>query len=181
VSVTDKGRALTVAADLFDGINEFLGGAVSWLSLLMVLVTFIIVVLRYAFDLGWIWLQESVTFMHAALFLIGAAYTLKHEGHVRVDIFYRKFTPRTRAWVDLGGALFLLLPVCLFIFSVSWGYVAQSWELNEGSREAGGLDGVYLLKSLMLVMAGLLVLQGLSQAMRRLMSLLRGVPEEAES
>jgi TRAP-type mannitol/chloroaromatic compound transport system permease small subunit len=168
-----------MVADLFDGINEFLGGAVSWLSLLMVLVTFIIVVLRYAFDLGWIWLQESVTFMHAALFLIGAAYTLKHEGHVRVDIFYRKFTPRTRAWVDLGGALFLLLPVCLFIFSVSWGYVVQSWELNEGSREAGGLDGVYLLKSLMLVMAGLLVLQGLSQAMRRLISLLQGVPEEA--
>lgn len=170
-----------MVADLFDGINEFLGGAVSWLSLLMVLVTFIIVVLRYAFDLGWIWLQESVTFMHAALFLIGAAYTLKHEGHVRVDIFYRKFTPRTRAWVDLGGALFLLLPVCLFIFNVSWGYVMQSWELHEGSREAGGLDGVYLLKSLVLVMAGLLVLQGISQAMRRLLSLLQGVPEEAES
>lgn len=177
--MTGMGRKLAMVADLFDGINEVLGSAVSWLSLLMVLVTFIIVVLRYAFDLGWIWLQESVTFMHAALFLIGAAYTLKHEGHVRVDIFYRKFTPRTRAWVDLGGALFLLLPVCLFIFSVSWGYVVQSWELNEGSREAGGLDGVYLLKSLMLVMAGLLVLQGLSQAMRRLISLLQGVPEEA--
>jgi TRAP-type mannitol/chloroaromatic compound transport system permease small subunit len=177
--MTGMGRKLAMVADLFDGINELLGSAVSWLSLLMVLVTFIIVVLRYAFDLGWIWLQESVTFMHAALFLIGAAYTLKHEGHVRVDIFYRKFTPRTRAWVDLGGALFLLLPVCLFIFSVSWGYVVQSWELNEGSREAGGLDGVYLLKSLMLVMAGLLVLQGLSQAMRRLISLLQGVPEEA--
>ncbi len=177
--MTGMGRKLAMVADLFDGINELLGSAVSWLSLLMVLVTFIIVVLRYAFDLGWIWLQESVTFMHAALFLIGAAYTLKHEGHVRVDIFYRKFTPRTRAWVDLGGALFLLLPVCLFIFSVSWGYVVQSWELNEGSREAGGLDGVYLLKSLMLVMAGLLVLQGMSQAMRRLISLLQGVPEEA--
>ncbi|MEJ2395750.1 MAG: TRAP transporter small permease subunit [Candidatus Thiodiazotropha sp.] len=178
-AMTGMGRKLAMVADLFDGINEVLGSAVSWLSLLMVLVTFIIVVLRYAFDLGWIWLQESVTFMHAALFLVGAAYTLKHEGHVRVDIFYRKFTPRTRAWVDLGGALFLLLPVCLFIFSVSWGYVVQSWELNEGSREAGGLDGVYLLKSLMLVMAGLLVLQGLSQAMRRLISLLQGVPEEA--
>jgi TRAP-type mannitol/chloroaromatic compound transport system permease small subunit len=175
------GRKQAMVADIFDGINEFLGSAVSWLSLLMVLVTFLIVVLRYAFDLGWIWLQESVTFMHAALFLVGAAYTLKHEGHVRVDIFYRKFTPRTQALVDLGGALFLLLPVCLFIFSVSWGYVVQSWELHEGSREAGGLDGVYLLKSLMLVMAGLLVLQGMSQAIRRLMSLLQGVPEEADS
>ena len=176
----DRGRALQAAADLFDVINEHLGSAVSWLSLLMVLVTFVVVVLRYAFDLGWIWLQESVTFMHAALFLVGAAYTLKHEGHVRVDIFYRKFTPRTRAWVDLGGALFLLLPVCLFIFSVSWDYVAQSWSLHEGSREAGGLDGVYLLKSLILVMAGLLVLQGLSQAMRCMISLLRGASVEVQ-
>lgn len=154
-----------------EGISEILGGAVSWLSLVMVLVTFLIVVLRYAFDLGWIWLQESVTYMHAALFLVGAAYTLKHEGHVRVDIFYRRFSPRTRAWVDLGGSLLLLLPVCLFIFSVSWEYVVQSWALYEGSREAGGLDGVYLLKSLMLVMAGLLVLQGLAQAIRRLLTL----------
>ena len=107
-----------------------------------------------------------------ALFLVGAAYTLKHEGHVRVDIFYRKFSPRTRAWVDLGGTLLLLLPVCLFIFIASYDYVAQSWALQEGSREAGGLDGVFLLKSLILVMAGLLVLQGLSQAIQRLLLLL---------
>ncbi len=173
-ALADRGRTLAAVADLCDGINEFLGSTISWLSLLMVLVTFVIVVLRYAFDLGWIWLQESVTYMHAALFLIGAAYTLKHEGHVRVDIFYRKFTPRTRAWIDLAGALFLLLPVCLFIFSVSWDYVAQSWALREGSREAGGLDGVYLLKSLILLMAGLLVLQGMAQAMRRLLTLLWG-------
>ncbi len=152
--------------------NEYLGRAVSWLSLLMVLATFAIVVLRYAFNLNWIWFQESVTYMHAALFLVGAAYTLKHEGHVRVDIFYRKFTPRSRAWVDLAGTLFLLLPVCLFIFFISWEYVAQSWDLREGSREAGGLDGVYLLKSLILVMAGLLVLQGLSLAIGRLLLLL---------
>jgi TRAP-type mannitol/chloroaromatic compound transport system permease small subunit len=170
--VSSRGRRLAVLADLLDGLSEILGSAVSWLSLLMVLVTFLIVVLRYAFDLGWIWLQESVTYMHAALFLVGAAYTLKHEGHVRVDIFYRRFTPRTQAWVDLGGSLLLLLPVCIFIFSVSWEYVAQSWALHEGSREAGGLDGVYLLKSLILVMAGLLVLQGLAQAVRRLLILL---------
>jgi len=160
-----------------ESINEFLGSAVSWLSLLMVLVTFLIVVLRYGFDLGWIWLQESVTYMHAALFLIGAAYTLKHEGHVRVDIFYGRFTPRARAWVDLFGSLLLLMPVCLFIFYVSWDYVTQSWSVHEGSRETGGLDGVYLLKSLLLVMAGLLVLQGLAQAIRCLFELLglRGI------
>lgn len=153
-------------AGLLDGINEWTGRAVSWLSLLMVLVTFAVVVLRYVFDLGWIWLQESVTFMHGALFLIGAAYTLKHEGHVRVDIFYQRFSPRHQAWVDLLGSLLLLVPVCLFIFSVSWDYVVQSWSLHEGSREAGGLDGVYLFKSLILVMAGLLLLQGLSIVIR---------------
>ncbi|MEJ2592320.1 MAG: TRAP transporter small permease subunit [Candidatus Thiodiazotropha sp.] len=158
-------------ADTCEAINEWLGRAVSWLSLLMVLVTFVIVVLRYAFDLGWIWLQESVTYMHAALFLIGAAYTLKHEGHVRVDIFYSRFGRRGKAWVDLFGSLLLLMPVCLFIFIVSWDYVAQSWELHEGSQEAGGLNGVYLLKSLILMLAGLLVLQGLAGAIRKLLFL----------
>jgi len=158
-------------ADTCEAINEWLGRAVSWLSLLMVLVTFVIVVLRYAFDLGWIWLQESVTYMHAALFLIGAAYTLKHEGHVRVDIFYSRFSERGKAWVDLFGSLLLLMPVCLFIFIVSWDYVAQSWELHEGSQEAGGLNGVYLLKSLILMLAGLLVLQGLAGAIRKLLFL----------
>lgn len=160
-----------------ESINEFLGSAVSWLSLLMVLVTFLIAVLRYVFDLGWIWLQESVVYMHATLFLLGAAYTLKHEGHVRVDIFYGRFSPRSRAWVDLFGSLLLLMPVCLFIFYISWDYVVQSWSVYEGSRETGGLDGVYLLKSLLLVMAALLVLQGLAQTVRCLFELLglRGI------
>ena len=177
-SASRKHSLLNSIAASIDGLNEFLGRAVSWLSLLMVVVTFVIVVLRYAFDLGWIWLQESVVYMHAALFLVGAAYTLKHEGHVRVDIFYRKLGERARAWVDLGGVLLLLLPVCLFIFSVSWEYVMQSWALHEGSREAGGLDGVYLLKSLILLMAGLLVLQGVSQAIRSLILLLQGSADE---
>ena len=159
-------RFLLKSARALEALNEWIGRAASWLSLFMVLVTFAVVVLRYAFDLGWIAMQESVTYMHAVLFLAGAAYTLKHQGHVRVDIFYQRFSPRAQAWVDLFGGLFLLLPVCLFIFCVSWEYVAQSWELQEGSREAGGLDGVYLLKSMILVMAGLLVLQGLATVLR---------------
>ncbi|MEW8383569.1 MAG: TRAP transporter small permease subunit [Candidatus Thiodiazotropha taylori] len=164
----------------FDQVNERLGQAISWLSLLMVLVTVAVVVLRYVFQLGWIWLQESVTFMHAALFLVGAAYTLKHEGHVRVDIIYRKFSERGRAWVDLIGTLTLLLPVCLFIFFISWDYVAKSWALFEGSREVGGLEGVFLLKSLILVMAVLLVLQGISLAIRSLSQLLNQGEVSAE-
>jgi TRAP-type mannitol/chloroaromatic compound transport system permease small subunit len=167
-------------ANRLEGLNEWLGRGVSWLSLLMVLVSVFVVVMRYVFDLGWIWLQESITYMHAALFLVGAAYTLKHDGHVRVDIFYREFRPRTKAWVDLLGSLFLLLPVCLFIFVDSWDYVRQSWSLHEGSREAGGLDGVYLLKSLILVMAALLVLQGLALAIRNLLVLSGQTSNEAE-
>lgn len=169
-SLSPDGKLERLALRL-ERINERLGEAVSWLSLLMVMVTFAVVVLRYVFDLGWIWLQESVTYMHATLFLVGAAYTLGHEGHVRVDIFYRRFSRRTQAWVDLGGALLLLVPVCVFIFWVCWGYVMQSWALLEGSREAGGLDGVYLLKTLMLVMAALLLLQGLAQVIRRALEL----------
>ena len=157
---------------LFEFINEWMGRTISWLSLFMVLTTFTVVVLRYVFDLGWIWLQESVTFMHGALFLVGAAYTLKHEGHVRVDIFFQGFSPQKQAWVDLLGSLLLLMPVCLFIFVVSWDYVAQSWSLHEGSREAGGLDGVYLFKSLILLMAGLLLMQGGSTVIRCVLRLL---------
>jgi TRAP-type mannitol/chloroaromatic compound transport system permease small subunit len=174
-AIREVASALKLLADTCESINEWLGRAASWLSLFMVVVTFVIVVLRYAFDLGWIWLQESVTYMHAALFLIGAAYTLKHEGHVRVDIFYSRFSERGKAWVDLFGSLLLLMPVCGFIFVVSWDYVMQSWALHEGSREAGGLDGVYLLKSLILLMAGLLMLQGLAGVIRKLLHLL-GLP-----
>lgn len=113
-------------------------------------------------------MQESILFMHALVFLLGAAYTLKQDAHVRVDIFYRKLGTKGKAWVDLLGTLFLLMPVSLFIFWVSWDYVASSWSLLEGSREAGGLPGVYLLKSSILIMASLLLLQGLAMLMRSL-------------
>ncbi len=150
-------------------INEFAGRLVSWLALFMVITTFAVVILRYLFDTGWIAMQESITYMHALLFLVGAAYTLKHQGHVRVDIFFGKFSERGKAWVDLLGTLFLLTPVCLFILFVSWDYVAISWSMMEGSQEAGGLAGVYLLKSMILVMATLLLLQGIAMLLRSLL------------
>ena len=154
-------------------LNELIGRWVSWLTLAMVVVTFAVVLLRYLFNIGWIALQESITAMHALVFMLGAAYTLRHEGHVRVDIFYRKWGERGRAWVNLGGSLLLLLPVCLFIAIISWDYVASSWSLLEGSREAGGLPGVFLLKSVIPLMATLLLLQGLAQAAEAIL-ILRG-------
>ena len=149
-------------------LSEWSGRLVAWLTFAMVLVTFLVVVLRYAFDLGSIALQESITYMHAVVFMLGAAYTLRHEGHVRVDIFYRRFGARGRVWVDLLGTLFLLIPVTLFIVWVSWGYVADSWALREGSREAGGLPGVFLLKSVIPLMALLLLLQGIAMGLKAL-------------
>ncbi len=145
---------------ILEATAEYLGRMVAWACLLMVLIVFVVVVLRYLFDMGWIAMQESATYLHAAVFMLGAAYTLKHGGHVRVDIFYEKMSVRGKAWVDLLGTLFLLLPLSIFIFVASWDYVAESWSVLEGSREAGGLPGVFLLKTLILILPVTLVLQG---------------------
>jgi TRAP-type mannitol/chloroaromatic compound transport system permease small subunit len=154
---------------LINTIERFIdwsGRAVSWLTLLMVIVTFIVVVLRYVFDIGWIGLQESITYMHAMVFLIGASWAVQQEAHVRVDIFYSRFSAKTRAWIDMLGSLLLLLPVMVFIGWISWEYVIDSWDVLEGSREAGGLPAVFLLKSLILVLAAMLILQVMVQVVR---------------
>lgn len=156
-------------AQYLNTLSEWIGRTIAWLALALVLLVFAIVVLRYGFEIGSIAAQEGALFLHALLFLFGAGYTLKHDGHVRVDIFYRRFSPTRQAWVDLLGSLLLLLPVCLFIIVSSWDYVSSAWALREGSREAGGLPGVFLLKTSIPIMAGLLLLQGLAQALRALL------------
>ncbi|MBK1618024.1 C4-dicarboxylate ABC transporter permease [Lamprobacter modestohalophilus] len=153
-------------AEHLEWINHSIGALVAWLALAMVLMTFVVVVLRYVFDSGSIALQESVTYMYAILFMLGAAYTLQQDGHVRVDILYQRFSRRGRAWVNLLGTLFLLVPVSVFLLLSSWGYVADSWAVKEGSREAGGLPGVWLLKTLLLVMPALMLVQGLIWVLR---------------
>ncbi len=157
-----------------DYINDVTGRSIAWLTLAMVLITFLVVLLRYAFNLGWIAMQESVVYLHAVVFMLGAGYTLKQNKHVRVDIFYDKMNARAKAWVDLSGALLLLIPFCLFVIYISWNYVSLSWSLLEGSREAGGLPAVFLLKSTIPIMAGLLLLQGVSQALRSVLVLRDG-------
>lgn len=172
--------ALSGIARRIDSLNETVGRAISWLTLAMVLVTFTVVVLRYLFNIGWIAMQESVTYMHAVVFMLGAAYTLKHAGHVRVDIVYRARSRRTQAWIDLWGALLLLLPVCLFIGWISWEYIAASWSVRETSQEAGGIPAVFLLKTVIMVMALLLVMQGISQVLNSLLIVLTGNRETAQ-
>jgi TRAP-type mannitol/chloroaromatic compound transport system permease small subunit len=138
-------------------VVEKSGQAVAWLTLLMVLLTFSIVILRYGFNLGWIWLQEIVIYFHVAVFTIAAAWTLQKDGHVRVDIFYTDMPEKKRALVDLLGTVLFLIPFCLFVLIISWPYVADSWQLLESSREAGGLPLVFVLKSLILVLPALLL------------------------
>jgi TRAP-type mannitol/chloroaromatic compound transport system permease small subunit len=135
------------------------GKAVAWLTVVMVLLTFIIVVLRYGFNLGWIWLQESLTYLHVAVFSIAAAWALQQDSHVRVDIFYAKMTKKNQARVNLLGSLLFLVPFCVFVLFIAWPYVANSWMLLESSREAGGLPLVFLLKSLIMLMPALLLCQ----------------------
>lgn len=157
-----------------DRIAELVGNAAAWVALALVLSTFTVVMLRYLFQLGWIAMQESILYLHASLFLLGAAYTLKKDGHVRVDIFYRGFSAKRKALVDLLGSLLLLLPVCSFLLWASWDYVTIAWSIHEGSQEAGGLPYVYLLKTLIPVAVLLLILQGISQALSSLSTLASG-------
>lgn len=139
----------------------------------MVVVTCIVVVMRYVFDAGLIWLQESVIWMHAVVFMMGAAYTLQQEDHVRVDVFYRTMGAARRAWVDLIGVIVFLLPLCVFLGWKSVDFVAASWSLREASRESGGLPYplIPLLKSVLLIMPITLGLQGLALLLRSLKSL----------
>jgi len=156
--------AATLGADqgipgLVSRAITFVGAAVSWLTLAMVLVTFFVVVCRYAFNLGWIWVQDSIVYLHACVFMLAAAWTLQRDEHVRVDIFYRDKSPRHKALVNLLGSVVFLLPFCIFLIYDSWNYVATSWNIQEGSREASGLPWVYQLKSLIIIMPALLIVQ----------------------
>lgn len=153
---------------MLDRFNALLGRTTAWLTLVMVIVTFIIVVLRYAFDVGLIWLQEMVVWMHALVFMAGAAYTLERDEHVRVDIFYRRLSPQGRALVNFLGVIVFLLPLCAFLAWKSFDFVMMSFRLHEASRESGGLPYplVPLLKSFLLLMPLTIGLQGVALLMQ---------------
>ena len=153
-----------------DRFSEISGQLTAWFTLLMVVVTFVVVVMRYVFDAGLIWMQESVVWMHGFVFMIGAAYTLQRDEHVRVDIFYREMSSRGRAWVDLLGVLVFLLPLCIFLALKAWDFVAFSWALAETSRESGGLPYplLPLLKTVLVLMPATVGLQGVSLALKSL-------------
>lgn len=158
---------------IIDTVNRVTGNVVAWLTLAMVLLTSLVVALRYLFEFGVIWLQESVTWMHAVAFMLGAAYTLQRDEHVRVDIFYREMSANRRALVDALGVLLFVFPLCGFILYESWGYVVASWSIGEVSVNAGGLPYPFvpLMKTALLVMPVAVALQGLSLLVASLLRL----------
>ena len=159
-------RTLKTSLSAVEKFTEVTGGFISWATVTMVILVVLVVITRYFLGLGSIALQESVTYLHCLVFMMGFAFTLKHDGHVRVDIFYRGFSPRFKAIVNLIGGLLFLIPFCLLIFFISWDYVLASWVIRETSAENNGLPFIYLLKTLMLLMPATLVLQGIAEIIR---------------
>ncbi len=155
-------------ADRIDRLTTAVGRTVAWLALVVVLLEFALVVARYLFALGSIWLSETVIYAHATLFMLAAAWTLRAGGHVRVDVFYAEASPRIKAIIDLVGSLLLLLPFALVLVWLSVPYAARSWAILERSQEASGLPLVFVLKTLIPLFAVMMALQGIAQAIRAL-------------
>ena len=153
---------LKIIIDLAESLSSAIGKCVAWLTLGMMALTCLIVVMRYGFNAGSIALQESVLYLHALVFMLGAAYTFKSDEHVRVDVFYRGFSEKKKAWVNLVGGIFFLLPVTLYTSYLSFDYVAASWRVMETSQEPGGLPFIYLLKTVIPLMMITLIIQGLA-------------------
>lgn len=155
-------------ADFIDGLNRGVARAVRWLALAMMLIQFSIVVGRYVFGVNSIAAQESVLYLHAALFMLAAGYTLLVDKHVRVDVFYAKASPRTQRRIDIFGHVFLLLPSMAALLYWSWPSVRNSWKILEGPISVGGIEAVFLMKSLIPAFAILVMLQSISLLIRLL-------------
>ncbi|TYL49284.1 TRAP transporter small permease subunit [Marinomonas sp. IMCC 4694] len=151
-----------------ESISHYMGRWVAWLTLAMMLLTCLVVLLRYGFGVGSIALQESVLYFHAMVFMLGAAYTFKDDEHVRVDVFYREFSETKKAWVNIIGGLFFLLPFTLYTAYLSLDYVSASWRVLETSSQPGGLPFVYLLKTLIPIMMVSLIVQGLADILKNI-------------
>lgn len=150
-----------------DALNDWVGRTVAWLTLGCVLTCFAVVVLRYAFNMGFPWLQELFVWQHAAVFMAGAGYTMLHGGHVNVDVVYGRLSGRRKAWVDIVGTLVFLFPWLAVLAVTSGPFVVASWSVGERSSSADGMPAVYLLKTLLWVFCALLFLQGLALIARR--------------
>ncbi len=155
-----------------DALNEWVGRGVAWVTLLMVLVVFVDVVMRYLFNTSFVFTQELEWHLFGFVFLVGAGYTLLHDGHVRVDIFYQRLTARGRAWVNLIGVLLFLIPGCIMVIETSLQFVTHSYAVMEGSPDPGGIPARFILKSAIPFGFVLILLQGISLGLKSLLFLL---------
>lgn len=156
---------------IISGLNTVIGKTFAWLSLAMVVVCFTVVVQRYFFATSILWMQDLYVWINGFMFTAVAGYALLRDDHVRVDIFYAPAPLRRKALIDLIGVLFFLLPFCWVVWSYSWNYVLRSWRLMEGSSNVGGMPGLYLLKTFILVFVVVVVLQGIAMALRSILVL----------
>jgi len=152
-------------------INKYAGYLCAFIVVLMVINVFLVVILRYLFGISFIWMQETYVWMHAYIFMIGAGFTYLNDDHVRIDIIYRNSSKSYKSIVDLIGNIFLLLPFLYLIWSYSFPFVYKSWQMNEVSREAGGLTNIYLLKLAILIFAFLLFIQVVSKIINNFLKL----------
>ena len=152
-------------------VNRCAGYLCAFLVVLMVVNVFLVVILRYLFGISFIWMQETYVWMHAYIFMVGAGFTYLNDDHVRIDIIYRNSSKLYKAIVDLVGNIFLLLPFLYIIWSYSFPFVLKSWQMNEVSREAGGLTMIYLLKLAILIFAFLLFIQVVSKIINNFLNL----------
>lgn len=164
------GAVLQHIIRVLDGFSQIIGMALRWLALAMVLIQFLIVVARYVFGLSDVAMQETVLYLHATLFMVGAGYALLVNEHVRVDIFYSRLGPTGQRRIDLFGHLFLLMPTMVAVIYWSWPAVTNSWGILEGPISVGGLKAVFLLKSLIPSFAILLLLQSVAEVLRILIA-----------
>ena len=166
-------NALAFIIRLISSLNRLVGHTLAWLSLAMVLICFTVVVQRYAFSMTVLWMQDLYVWRNGAMFTAVAGFALMRDDHVRVDIFYRPAKLRTKAIIDLIGVFIFLLPFCWVVYTYSWNYIARSWLLREGSPNVGGMPGLYILNSFILVFVVLVALQGIAMVARSIL-VLRG-------
>ncbi len=153
-------------ADRLGAVNLAVGSVVRWFALIMALIQFAIVLLRYVFGFSDIALNESVLYLHAFLFMLGAGYTLLVDGHVRVDIFYARLSEKAQSRIDLFGHVFFLVPAMLTVLYWSWPSIRNSWSILEGPISVGGIPASFLLKSLIPAFCVLLLIQSLACILR---------------
>lgn len=154
-----------------NGLNRIVGQVFSWLALAIVVICFWVVVERYLFSSTRLWMQDLYVWLNGAMFTAVAAFALLRENHVRVDIFYRGARNRTKAVADLVGVVFFLLPFCIVVFVYGLPFVQRSWKYMEGSANVGGMPGLYILKSFVLVFAVLVGLQAVAMLIRSILIL----------